>query len=941
MRYLMTNPFNKGLPGTDIIQHARGGYYGLQDYAVAHWFDHLKPLCVESAALSSNEAANGALKSLGQFLKFYSLASNLRGSEQLDTLRMEDIRLALLSLPDDHLERNAGLDIEYRTRAIRRAIEGSLECNPINLLTDGFINLHGSVDQFKCSKPWCDHFAEGFATRGLRDQHVNRHNLPFRCEFEDCFANKIGFDIAQKLSQHNTRYHGPPEEAISFPTTRHNASVSLKTAVKKGNSEQVKAILEAGGQTINFDPYLMDLAVDQDNAEILKLLLDHTKYVTTQFFERAVKAGSLDIVNLLSTKGPVHLGYYLVIAAESGQFEIFQLLFGHFTDSESQQPALDIHRIFLAACRSENVLLCKYIVENLQPDRFARELAVSVAAENGNTQLLDLILSVGGLELNFGLAILKALDNSHHSVARAMFAVANLELCASSSLNKILVAACAEGLADMVAAMLSRPEVGVNHGSEGISWPPLLKAVEGKHLAVVELLLSSDFPSTPCDVDVYDLNGLTPFLLAMSLWSDEMSSRQEQCRALLRRMMRPPIFLPDTIYSQDGIKKACNNSLLLGGDILIELGHAATSDPEFVESFLAHLIGQNNLEQLEKWLVSSHPRREKRTKEVWEVAFKFLRPFIKEGSEIGKMLRSATMQHVLDGTGLFNTNMALDLGFHDIAAWSVSSTMVKGLDFDVKRELLHKVTSLEKPEYLWPFFQAFVEAGHGKEVLWASLLVWSRPFERTSPGTAKFLLESGLVDSYLNTPLGDCEESFSLMEPPFRILGDKTADLLLTPLLFTLKHDSWQMSHPGPLLPHPGGTLSHHLLINKLAGDSINAVDENGESAIFKVLTPVAHPLLLALLSDERVDVNIRNGRAVKVSALDFAAFCKNLPAVLAILSTGRCNEQVVANAAATAERNDCHDILAAITRYKSYIPVQRLLHGKSSYPFIPSHRPY
>lgn len=233
----------------------------------------------------------------------------------------------------------------------------------------------------------------------------------------------------------------------------------------------------------------------------------------------------------------------------------------------------------------------------------------------------------------------------------------------------------------------------------------------------MEILLSSDFPSAPCDLYTF-ASGVegSPFLLAMSLLSFEMMTiHRERCRTVLGRMARSPI---STMPSLSEIEQVLDKLVLFDDDdIVLALAHAATEEEEFVKYFLTRLIGRNRFDQLEEWLLGNRGRR---TKEVWELTFNFLRTHIKSGVyDIAYVLRSATTNDIKNGNGVFVIEKAFDLGFDDIAEKSVPlvvpSAMINTLNN--KTTLLKSLIRLEEPYILWPIFKAFVDESYGRLAL--------------------------------------------------------------------------------------------------------------------------------------------------------------------------------------------------------------------------------
>jgi hypothetical protein len=68
------------------------------------------------------------------------------------------------------------------------------------------------------TKPWCHYFLFGFEDIQARDDHIARHQRPFRCGVDGCHGNQVGFSNDAELTKHNTRIHDPDTPADLFPS---------------------------------------------------------------------------------------------------------------------------------------------------------------------------------------------------------------------------------------------------------------------------------------------------------------------------------------------------------------------------------------------------------------------------------------------------------------------------------------------------------------------------------------------------------------------------------------------------------------------------------------------------------------------------------------------------------------------------------------------------
>jgi uncharacterized Zn-finger protein len=80
--------------------------------------------------------------------------------------------------------------------------------------------FHGKKS-YKCPKILCFDFHEGFTDAKSRDMHINRHDRPFRCTFEDCSVAEFGFGTNKELEKHERLFHPTFEnQGITFSTPK-------------------------------------------------------------------------------------------------------------------------------------------------------------------------------------------------------------------------------------------------------------------------------------------------------------------------------------------------------------------------------------------------------------------------------------------------------------------------------------------------------------------------------------------------------------------------------------------------------------------------------------------------------------------------------------------------------------------------------------------------
>jgi uncharacterized C2H2 Zn-finger protein len=69
------------------------------------------------------------------------------------------------------------------------------------------IELFYGEKHFKCPRPNCFYFHEGFKTAKSRDQHINRHDRPSDYLFPEYSITEFGFSSNKDLEKHKKIFH--------------------------------------------------------------------------------------------------------------------------------------------------------------------------------------------------------------------------------------------------------------------------------------------------------------------------------------------------------------------------------------------------------------------------------------------------------------------------------------------------------------------------------------------------------------------------------------------------------------------------------------------------------------------------------------------------------------------------------------------------------------
>jgi len=143
---------------------------------------------------------------------------------------------------------------KYRIKSLqeqlqrRRAIfeEHVVTLQPCNLHKSTLEKYYGdAAGWFKCPKPNCYAFSEGFASAAVRDQHHKKHERTYRCPFSGCVYATLGFTKLNELKRHQSNTHPASHQEFEFPTAPAGAIPSTDSAREPLDDDN----------GFNFDPF--------------------------------------------------------------------------------------------------------------------------------------------------------------------------------------------------------------------------------------------------------------------------------------------------------------------------------------------------------------------------------------------------------------------------------------------------------------------------------------------------------------------------------------------------------------------------------------------------------------------------------------------------------------------------------------------------------------
>lgn len=202
------------------------------DYAAAHWVRH-----VEEAASDANEE-DAMIKDLAESLMTLldmhftaprkQLPISQGNKERLQVFenlaRFHDLEQTVvwarkeLTFFGETRDSERALDIclvvgEVRSE-LERAIDGARTGSAKD--ADDLEAMYGPKP-FKCSRLSCRYFYDGFVTAQQRDQHHDKHLLPFRCTVVGCPRSSLGMASERELEKHVRDTHMAPGDD-DFPS---------------------------------------------------------------------------------------------------------------------------------------------------------------------------------------------------------------------------------------------------------------------------------------------------------------------------------------------------------------------------------------------------------------------------------------------------------------------------------------------------------------------------------------------------------------------------------------------------------------------------------------------------------------------------------------------------------------------------------------------------
>lgn len=212
------------LPGFDeqnMHEHILSGYYGFMDYAIAFWVRHLEAGMI--GIEEEEEELKFFLESLECFLgkhwanptarllvseKNRNRLQRFKDESFYDVLEQAVVSIRKqLTFHGKMKKEEMALDLGNIVQKVRDTLEAILSRPIENNIRNRIQEMYGT-NLYKCPRFSCNYFSNGFSTKEQRDQHIEKHDRPFRCTVEGCPSVVFGLATAKDLEKHMKDTHG-------------------------------------------------------------------------------------------------------------------------------------------------------------------------------------------------------------------------------------------------------------------------------------------------------------------------------------------------------------------------------------------------------------------------------------------------------------------------------------------------------------------------------------------------------------------------------------------------------------------------------------------------------------------------------------------------------------------------------------------------------------
>lgn len=218
--YLNLACFDQQLSTQEIRDYYLKDWYAFQEYAIAHWIDHLGGALHVSANPKNSDLDKLMIDIEDHLTRFSEGRISTNEEKQLNPMTKHRIHAQHAFLiqgknKKDQQNTTYKSKILEQLRVRRQVMENTI--GEVGADVDPLQIYYGpSGKWFKCMKIYCLGFCEGFQSQKVRDLHHQRHTRSFRCGVTSCPMHRLGFTSPALLKKH-AREHHPTAEEEDFP----------------------------------------------------------------------------------------------------------------------------------------------------------------------------------------------------------------------------------------------------------------------------------------------------------------------------------------------------------------------------------------------------------------------------------------------------------------------------------------------------------------------------------------------------------------------------------------------------------------------------------------------------------------------------------------------------------------------------------------------------
>lgn len=251
LQYLSFECFDQHCSVTSRRASSLQGDMAFQDYAVAHWCDHIIQLVdistKQSTYIISHNELSVAVEDFSTQFEEDLAASPMTHGRVPDPIANFPCSALLGVLwthsntvqaqKDDRADIVSLSSLAYSLAENRKAIEEAVVSSHSNRNKVQQLETFYGKNFFKCPRRTCYFFHQGFDSARRREDHNDHHERPFRCPENDCPAQTFGFTSQKELDKHQKRIRpgasdGPPRFArLKRAKMEGDGSSSLRCAL--------------------------------------------------------------------------------------------------------------------------------------------------------------------------------------------------------------------------------------------------------------------------------------------------------------------------------------------------------------------------------------------------------------------------------------------------------------------------------------------------------------------------------------------------------------------------------------------------------------------------------------------------------------------------------------------------------------------------------------